>query len=162
PRLRHLRVGRERGGALMLTLTIAGITFAGLFFGVPFALALLKLFCFYDVVLERRCHVYVLFGRVLGVIDEPGLHILVLRLGLRALFVRFFGQRHVVEMRLDQQYLRSQPVNSEEGAPMGIGIWYEMFVSDATAYLFKNTDPRGSLRANVGSTAVRALSNMKL
>jgi hypothetical protein len=45
---------------------------------------------------------------------------------------------------------------------MGLGIWYEMFISDPVAYLFKNTDPRGSLRANVGSTTVRALSNMKL
>ncbi len=49
-------------------------------------------------------------------------------------------------MRLDQEYLRSQPVNSEEGAPMGIGIWYEMFIRDPVSYLFKNTDPRGSLR----------------
>jgi regulator of protease activity HflC (stomatin/prohibitin superfamily) len=45
---------------------------------------------------------------------------------------------------------------------MGLGIWYEMFISDPVAYLFRNTDPRGSLRANVGSTTVRALSNMKL
>lgn len=45
---------------------------------------------------------------------------------------------------------------------MGIGMWYEMFVSDPLAYLFRNTDPRGSLRANVGSTTVRALSNMRL
>jgi uncharacterized membrane protein YqiK len=45
---------------------------------------------------------------------------------------------------------------------MGIGIWYEMFVSDPVAYLFKNTDPRGSLRANVSNTTVRCLSNMKL
>ena len=49
-------------------------------------------------------------------------------------------------MRLDQEYLRSQPVNSEEGAPMGIGIWYEMYISDPVAFLFKNADPRGSLR----------------
>ena len=65
-------------------------------------------------------------------------------------------------MRLDQEYLRSQPVNSEEGAPMGIGIWYEMFISDPVAYLFKNTDPRGSLRANVSNATVRCLSNMRL
>ena len=65
-------------------------------------------------------------------------------------------------MRLDQEYLRSQPVNSEEGAPMGIGIWYEMFISDPVAYLFKNTDPRGSLRANVSNSTVRCLSNMPL
>jgi len=65
-------------------------------------------------------------------------------------------------MRLDQTYLRSQPVNSEEGAPMGIGIWYEMFVSDPVAYLFKNADPRGSLEANVSNATVRSLSNMPL
>ncbi len=65
-------------------------------------------------------------------------------------------------MRLDQEYLRSQPVNSEEGAPMGIGIWYEMFISDPVSYLFKNADPRGSLAANVGNSTVRCLSNMKL
>ena len=65
-------------------------------------------------------------------------------------------------MRLDQEYLRSQPVNSEEGAPMGIGIWYEMFVSDPIAYLFKNADPRGSLAANVSNSTVRCLSNMPL
>jgi hypothetical protein len=65
-------------------------------------------------------------------------------------------------MRLDQEYLRSQPVNSEEGAPMGIGIWYEMFISDAVSYLFKNADPRGSLAANVSNSTVRCLSNLKL
>jgi hypothetical protein len=65
-------------------------------------------------------------------------------------------------MRLDQSYLRSQPVNSEEGAPMGIGIWYEMYISNPVAYLFKNADPRGSLAANVGNATVRCLSNMKL
>mgnify|MGYP000315042270 CR=1 FL=1 len=61
-----------------------------------------------------------------------------------------------------QAYLRSQPVNSEEGAPMGIGIWYEMYISDTVAFLFKNTDPRGSLRANVSNATVRCLSNMPL
>ena len=65
-------------------------------------------------------------------------------------------------MRLDQEYLRSQAVNSEEGAPMGIGIWYEMFISDPVAYLFKNADPRGSLAANVSNAMVRCLSNMPL
>jgi regulator of protease activity HflC (stomatin/prohibitin superfamily) len=68
----------------------------------------------------------------------------------------------VVDLRLDQEYLRSQAVNSEEGAPMGIGVWYEMFVSDPVAFLFRNIDPRGSLRANVASAAVRSLSNMPL
>ena len=45
---------------------------------------------------------------------------------------------------------------------MGIGIWYEMFISDPVAYLFKNTDPRGSLSANVGNSTVRCLSNLPL
>jgi regulator of protease activity HflC (stomatin/prohibitin superfamily) len=45
---------------------------------------------------------------------------------------------------------------------MGIGIWYEMWISDPVAFLFKNTDPRGSLRANVSNSAVRCLSNMPL
>jgi hypothetical protein len=76
--------------------------------------------------------------------------------------VNWLGKRYVVDMRLDQEYLRSLPVNSEEGAPMGVGLWYEMFISDPVAYLFKNTDPRGSLRANVSNAGMRSLSNMKL
>ena len=45
---------------------------------------------------------------------------------------------------------------------MGIGIWYEMFISDPVAYLFKNTDPRGSIAANVSNATVRCLSNLRL
>lgn len=145
-----------------MILLVAAITFVALMVGVPLALGVLRTFGVYDVVHERRCHVYVLFGQVVGVITEPGLHFLLVEHGPRAMLVRLFGQRHVLDMRVDQEYLRSQPVNSEEGAPMGIGMWYEMFVSDPVAYLFRNTDPRGSLRANVGSTTVRALSNMRL
>jgi hypothetical protein len=78
------------------------------------------------------------------------------------LIVNFAGRCYVLDMRLDQEYLRSTAVNSEEGAPMGIGIWYEMYISNPVAYLFKNADPRGSLAANVGNATVRCLSNMKL
>jgi regulator of protease activity HflC (stomatin/prohibitin superfamily) len=145
-----------------MILPIAFGTFVGLMLLLPLGLALMRGFGLYDVVRERTCHVYVLFGKVLGIVNEPGLHILPVELGPRAFVVRLFGQRHVLDLRVDQQYLRSQPVNSEEGAPMGLGIWYEMFISDPVSYLFKNTDPRGSLRANVGSTTVRALSNMRL
>jgi regulator of protease activity HflC (stomatin/prohibitin superfamily) len=106
--------------------------------------------------------VYVLFGKVLGVLDEPGLHFLPGKLGASAFFINLLGECHVVDLRLDQEYRRSEPVNSEEGAPMGIGIWYEMWVSDPVSYLFKNTDPRGSLRANVSNATVRCLSNMPL
>jgi len=130
--------------------------------GYPIFMFFIRLAGLYAVVRERTCHVYVLFGNVVGVIDEPGLVILPLKLGLSAFVVNWLGRCHVVDMRLDQEYLRSQAVNSEEGAPMGIGIWYEMFVSDPVAFLFKNADPRGSLRANVSSATVRTLSNMAL
>ena len=119
-------------------------------------------FGFYAVVEERTCYVYVLFGRVVAVINEPGLHILLFKLGLKAPIVRWLGRLYVLDMRIDQQYLRSQPVNSEEGAPMGIGIWYEMFISDPISFLFKNADPRGSLATNVSNSTVRCLSNLKL
>jgi regulator of protease activity HflC (stomatin/prohibitin superfamily) len=145
-----------------MVLLVALLTFVALSLGVPIALAVARLFGVYDVVYERQCRVYVLFGRVLGILDEPGLHWLWLELGPAASLVRWLGQCHTLDRRVDQEYLRSQPVNSEEGAPMGIGIWYEMFISDPVAYLFRNTDPRGSLRANVGSTTVRTLSNMRL
>ena len=124
--------------------------------------AIFRIFGIYVVVPERRAFVYVLFGKVIGVIDEPGLHLLPLKLGPAALVVNWLGGVRVVDLRLDQQYLRNSPVNSEEGAPMGIGLWYEMFVSDPVAYLFKNSDPRGSLAANVSNASVRTLSNMPL
>ncbi len=138
------------------------ITFFMLMFGIPFLLGLAKFFGFYTVVEERQCQVFVLFGKVLKVIDEPGLHFLLFDLGPAALIINLLGKCYVIDRRLDQEYRRSEPVNSEEGAPMGIGIWYEMWVSDPVAYLFKNTDPRGSLRANVSNATVRCLSNMPL
>src|SRR6266403_2544498 len=120
------------------------------------------MFGLYAIVTERSCRVYVLFGKVIGILDEPGLHFLPAKLGVQAFMVNWFGTCYVLDLRLDQEYLRSQPVNSEEGAPMGIGIWYEMQISDPVSFLFKNTDPRGSLRANVSNATVRCLSNMPL
>jgi regulator of protease activity HflC (stomatin/prohibitin superfamily) len=143
-------------------IPVALITFGVMFLLMPIALFLVRAIGLYTIVYERTCHVYVLFGKVVGTIDEPGLHLLPLRLGPSAFLVNWMGQRHVIDMRLDQEYLRSQPVNSEEGAPMGIGMWYEMYISDPVSYLFKNTDPRGSLRANVSNATVRCLSNMRL
>src|SRR5687767_4088997 len=146
----------------MSFLTTAILTFFGLFIAVPIASAIVRAFGLYTIVEEGRCHVYVLFGKVLAILDEPGPYFLPGKLGIRAFIVNWLGRCHVLDMRLDQQYLRSQAVNSEEGAPMGIGIWYEMFISDPVSYLFKNTDPRGSLSANVSNTTVRCLSNMPL
>ena len=141
----------------------AFVVFVGCFIVVPTLLGLLRFFGFYVVVEERQCLVYVLFGKVRLVLDEPGLHFpFATDLSWRASFVNFFGDVRVVDLRLDQEYLRSQPVNSEEGAPMGIGVWYEMWISDPVAYMFKNADPRGSLRANVSNATVRNLSNLKL
>ena len=143
-------------------LIAAGATFFALFIIVPIFFGLLRAFGVYAIVQEGRCHVYVLFGKVLAVLDEPGIYFLWAKLGVVGPIVNWLGQCHVLDLRLDQTYLRSQPVNSEEGAPMGIGIWYEMFISDPVAYLFKNADPRGSLGANVSSATVRCLSNMPL
>ncbi len=137
-------------------------TFLGMLLLEVLVLGLARFFGLYAIVGERMCRVYVLFGKVVGTISEPGLHFLPLVLGLKAFVVNFFGKCYVLDLRFDQEYLRSQPVNSEEGAPMGIGIWYEMQISDPVAFLFKNTDPRGSLRANVSNATVRCLSNMPL
>lgn len=138
------------------------ITFFGMFIALPIMAAFSRAFGVYTIVEEGRCHVYVLFGKVIAILDEPGLYFLWAKMGLRGLIVNWLGRCHVIDMRLDQQYLRSQAVNSEEGAPMGIGIWYEMYISDPVSYIFKNADPQGSLAANVSNTTVRCLSNMPL
>jgi regulator of protease activity HflC (stomatin/prohibitin superfamily) len=145
-----------------ITLFAAVATFFGLLIGFPIFFGLLRFLGVYTLVQERTCHVYVLFGNVVATIDTPGLHFLWARMGPMALIIHWLGRCYKVDLRLDQEYLRSQPVNSEEGAPMGIGIWYEMFISDPVAFIFKNTDPRGSLGANVSSSTVRCLSNLPL
>jgi regulator of protease activity HflC (stomatin/prohibitin superfamily) len=137
-------------------------TFVGLFIIGPVLLGFCRAFGVYTLVQERQCKVYVLFGKVLLTLNEPGLHLLWFKLGWRAPLVNWIGKVYVLDLRLDQTYLRSQPVNSEEGAPMGIGIWYEMYISNPVSYLFKNADPRGSLAANVSNATVRCLSNMEL
>jgi regulator of protease activity HflC (stomatin/prohibitin superfamily) len=137
-------------------------TFGACFFLMPIGLALARLFALYVVVRERQCVVFELFGKVRMVITEPGLHTPWKTMGPFAMLVPFFGKKYAVDLRIDQTYLRSQPVNSEEGAPMGIGVWCEMVVSEPLDYIYKNTDPLGSLRANISNATVRCLSNMKL
>jgi regulator of protease activity HflC (stomatin/prohibitin superfamily) len=140
----------------------AVVTFLAMWFVMPIGLFFLRQLGLYTIVQEGTCQVFILFGKVIGILREPGLHILPFRLGLNAFLVRWFGSYRILDMRLDQQYLRSNPVNSEEGAPMGVGIWYEMYISEPVSYLFKNADPRGSLAANVSNAVVRSLSNMPL
>jgi regulator of protease activity HflC (stomatin/prohibitin superfamily) len=132
------------------------------FLALPILTGIARALGMYAIVPERQCVVFELFGTVRLVLDRPGLHFPWLRLGPFAALLPLFGKRRVVDQRLDQTYLRSEPVNSEEGAPMGVGIWYEMVISDPVAFLYKNADPTGSLRANVSNAAVRSLSNMKL
>jgi regulator of protease activity HflC (stomatin/prohibitin superfamily) len=147
----------------LLGFFVAGmVTFVAMWFVMPIALFFLRKIGFYTIVQEGTCQVFVLFGKVIGILKEPGLHILPVRIGPGAFLVNWLGSRKTLDMRLDQQYLRSNPVNSEEGAPMGVGIWYEMYISEPVSYLFKNADPRGSLAANVSNAVVRSLSNMPL
>lgn len=134
---------------------------AGLIFEVM-TLSVLRFFLFYTSVKEQTCQVYTLFGKVVGIVSEPGLHFLWPKLTWKAFLIQFLGKIYVIDMRMDQNYLRSQAVNSEEGAPMGIGIWYEMYISNPLSYLFKNTDPEGSLAANISNATVRSLSNLPL
>lgn len=141
---------------LLITGVVAGIA------GIPILLRIATAFGLYVVVHECQSHVYTLFGKVMGTIDEPGLHFPISIFGPGALLVPFFGKRHVVSTALRQHYLRGQMVNSEEGTPMGVGLWYEMEVNDPVAYLFINTNPEGSLQANVASSAISTLSNLEM
>lgn len=121
-----------------------------------------RTFGFYAILEEKEARVYVLFGDIVGVIKEPGFHFLWFELGWRAFFVNWLGRCYVRNLSLDQEYLRSIPVNSEEGTPMGIGVWCEMFITDPVAHIFKNVDPQGSLSANVKNATIKHLSNQPL
>ena len=111
---------------------------------------------------ERTVLVYTLFGKVIGEVSEPGVFFPLRHFGPRAVLLPIFGKTYRVSTALTQSYLRNQLVNSEEGAPMGVGIWYEMYVKNPAAYLFQNSDPAGSLRANVATAVSKQLSNLKL
>jgi regulator of protease activity HflC (stomatin/prohibitin superfamily) len=145
---------------LNIIFILAG--FFGAMIAIKIIIVALHYLGVYAILNEREAVVYTLFGNVVGVLNEAGIHFLWKELGVRALFVNWLGKKYKADLRLDQQYLRSQPVNSEEGAPMGVGLWYEMYITDPVAYTFRNTDPKGSLSANVGNSTVRCLSNLPL
>ncbi|MEM7785684.1 MAG: SPFH domain-containing protein [Planctomycetota bacterium] len=137
----------------------------GVFLGlilIPVLLGLAKLFGVYTCVNECESQVFTLFGKVIGKIDQPGLRFPLTEFGPRSLLIPLFGKKYVVSTALRQHYLRNQMVNSEEGTPMGVGIWYEMKVLDPEAYLFTNANPEGSLQANVTSSAISTLSNLEM
>lgn len=140
-------------------IIISAAVFSALEFVVR---ALGTVFGFYVINQECEARVYVLFGDIVGVVDTPGFHFLWFELGWRALFVNWLGTSHKRNLSLGQKYLRSIPVNSEEGTPMGIGVWYEMFITDPVAHIFKNVDPEGSLTVNVKNETIKSLSNLPL
>ena len=133
----------------------------GLMF-IPVTMQVLKLFGLFVCIREREAQVYTLFGKVIGTLDTAGLAFPISHFGPRAMLVPFFGKRYAVNTALRQHYLRSQMVNSEEGTPMGVGIWYEMRVKDPVSYLFTNANPDGSLQANVTSSTISTLSNLEM
>jgi regulator of protease activity HflC (stomatin/prohibitin superfamily) len=135
--------------------------FIGMLF-LPFLLQLGRYLRIYTCVNECQVQVYTLFGKVIGNIETPGLQFPMAHFGPKALLIPFFGKCEIVSTALRQRYMRTQMVNSEEGTPMGIGIWYEMQVQDPVAYLFTNADPEGSLQANVASSAISTLSNLEM
>lgn len=138
------------------------VGFFAFFLAILFIAALGNIFGIWQVLPERTVVVYTLFGKVIGQVDEPGIFFPIVHFGPRALLLPIFGKAYKVSTALRQSYLRNQLVNSEEGAPMGVGVWYEMQVKSAEAYLFKNADPAGSLAANVASAVSKQLSNLKL
>jgi regulator of protease activity HflC (stomatin/prohibitin superfamily) len=117
---------------------------------------------FYTIIREKEARIYVLFGEIAGVYNEPGIHFLWPKMGWKALVINWLGRSYTRNLSLDQQYTRSIPVNSEEGTPMGIGVWFEMFITDPIAHIFKNADPQGSLNANVKNATIKSLSNLPL
>ena len=129
---------------------------------IPVILKIATIFGLYAIVQEREAQVFTLFGKVVGVLDEPGLKVPIFHFGIVALLLPFFGKQYKVSTAMRQHYLRNQMVNSEEGTPMGVGIWYEMQVNDPQAYLFNNANPDGSLEANVANATISVLSNLEM
>jgi regulator of protease activity HflC (stomatin/prohibitin superfamily) len=132
------------------------------FICIPIFTALGSALELWRVLPERTVLVYTFFGKVVGKVEEPGLFFPLFHFGPKALLFPLFGKAYTVSTQLFQSYLRNQLVNSEEGAPMGVGVWFEMYVNDPEAFLFRNSSPMGSLNANVATAVVKQLSNLKL
>ena len=85
-------------------LIAAVVTFVVLLILVPLILGFARLLGLYAIVNEGSCHVYVLFGKVLAVLKEPGFYFLPFKLGPAAFIINWLGRRHVLDMRLDQDF----------------------------------------------------------
>ena len=145
---------------VLLFSIVAGIILTFVLAG--FLIGLGHVFQLWRVLPERTVIVYTFFGKIVGQVEESGLFFPIAHFGPKALLFPFFGKAYTVRTQIHQAYLRNQLVNSEEGAPMGVGIWFEMYVNNPKAFLFQNSDPMGSLQANVATAVVKQLSNLKL
>lgn len=143
-----------------LVYLIVGFIFT--LFAVPFIYKFGGTLQLWRLVPEKTVLVYTLFGKVIGTMDDAGVNFPISKFGPRSLLVPYFGKVYTVSTSIHQYYLRNQLVNSEEGAPMGVGIWYECYVSNPTAYLFENSEPIRSLSANVSTAVIKQLSNLQL
>ena len=101
----------------MYFIIAAGVTFVGLFILFPIIFGIARAFGLYAIVEEGTTHVYVLFGKVRAVLAEPGIYFLWFKLGLAGPIINLLGKRYILDLRLDQMYLRSQAVNSECWCP---------------------------------------------
>ena len=71
----------------------AVVTFFAMWFLMPLFLLIVRLLGFYTIVNEGTCQVFILFGIVVGILREPGLHILPFKIGPGAFLVNWFGSR---------------------------------------------------------------------
>src|SRR5436309_14329104 len=113
---------------LVAILTAALLAFVGAFIAEPVLLALCRIFGIYAVVQERTARVYMLFGKVVAVLNEPGLVFLPAKLAPAAFVINLLGTCSVLDMRPDQEYLRSQPVNPDDDAPPDAGTRYGLWI----------------------------------
>ena len=77
------------------------LTIVVMFSVLPIFLGLLKLLGIFAIVTERSARVYVMFGKVLGTLEEPGFYFLPAKLGLNALLVNWLGKCYVLDLRLE-------------------------------------------------------------
>ena len=88
-------------GRAMNLLIAFGITFFGLFILFPILFGIARTFGVYAIVEEGKAHVYVLFGKVATVLEEPDIYFLRTRLGLAGPIINILGKRYVLDLRLD-------------------------------------------------------------
>jgi hypothetical protein len=81
----------------MMTLACTLVATVAFFLLVPVLFFLVRILGVYTIVREKQCQVFTLFGNVVAIIDEPGLHFLIGKMGLKALVIRLIGKLYVIE-----------------------------------------------------------------